>query len=73
MFLQLEKLTLTYNIFAMHNQGSFNFRRPLPPIPPSEKQESTNLWLTLKAFVYRVCDSYISAFIYTFTTSLSTT
>ena len=43
--------------FAMHNQESFNFRRPLPPIPPSEKHECTILWLSLKAFVYHVCHS----------------
>ena len=24
---------------AMHHQGSFNIRQPLPPIPPSEKHE----------------------------------
>ena len=57
MFLQLQKLTLTFLInattFAMRHHDR------LTPIPHSIswKTQLRSLWLRLKAFVYRVCDS----------------
>ena len=54
------KINLTISnatTFAMRHQGPSILDDRLPPIPPSYKTQLRSLWLTLKAFVYRVCDS----------------
>ena len=42
---------------AMRHQGPSILDDRLPPIPPSLKTQLRSLWLRLKAFVNRVCDS----------------
>lgn len=40
---------------AMHHQGSFNIRQPLPPIPPSEKHECAAYLMAHTQSLYVPC------------------